>query len=128
VPLGSMAQATARGALPLVLGALCGVLCERSGVINVAIEGQILTGAFAGALIGTIAASAWAGLIAAAVGGGFIALLLAVLAIRYPVDQVVLRVVLNLFAPGLTGLLLTQLMQQHGDKYNFPPTVDRESV
>src|SRR3989440_814385 len=122
MPLGSMAQATARGALPLVLGALCGVLCERSGVINVAIEGQILTGAFAGALIGTIAASAWAGLIAAAVGGVFIALLLAVLAIRYLVDQVVLGVVLNLFALGLTGFLFTQLMQQHGDKYNFPPT------
>jgi ABC-type uncharacterized transport system permease subunit len=122
MPLGSMAQATVRGALPLVLGALCGVLCERSGVINVAIEGQLLTGAFAGALVGTVAASAWMGLIAAAVGGVFIALLLAVLAIRYLVDQVVLGVVLNLFALGLTGFLFTQLMQQHGDKYNFPPT------
>jgi simple sugar transport system permease protein len=122
MPLGSMVQATVRGALPLVLGALCGVLCERSGVINVAIEGQLLTGAFAGALVGTVAASAWLGLVAAAVGGLFIALLLAVLAIRYLVDQVVLGVVLNLFALGLTGFLFTQLMQRHGDKYNFPPT------
>jgi general nucleoside transport system permease protein len=98
------------------------VLCERSGVINVAIEGQLLTGAFAAALVGTIAASAWAGLLAAVVGGAFIALLLAVLAIRYLVDQVVLGVVLNLFALGLTGFLFTQLMQQHGDQFNFPPT------
>jgi general nucleoside transport system permease protein len=122
MPLGSTAQATVRAALPLVFGALCGVLCERSGVINVAIEGQLLTGAFAGALVGTMAASVWLGLIAAAVGGVFIAALLAVLAIRYLVDQVVLGVVLNLLALGLTGFLFTQLMQQHGDRYNFPPT------
>jgi simple sugar transport system permease protein len=122
MPLGSTAQSTVRAALPLVFGALCGVLCERSGVINVAIEGQLLTGAFAAALVGTVAASAWAGLAAAAVGGVFIALLLAVLAIRYLVDQVVLGVVLNVLALGLTGFLFTQLMQQHGDKYNFPPT------
>ncbi len=122
MPLGSTAQATVKAALPLVLGALCGVLCERSGVINVAIEGQLLTGAFMAALVGTVAASAWAGLVAAAVGGVFIAVLLAVLAIRYLVDQVVLGVVLNVLALGLTGFLFTQLMQQHGDKYNFPPT------
>ena len=122
MPLGSMAQATVKAALPLVFGALCGVLCERSAVINVAIEGQLLTGAFMAALVGTVAASAWAGLVAAALGGVFIALLLAVLAIRYLVDQVVLGVVLNVLALGLTGFLFTQLMQQHGDKYNFPPT------
>jgi simple sugar transport system permease protein len=121
MPLANMGQVTVKAALPLVLGALAGVLCERTGVINVAIEGQLLTGAFAGALVGTLAASAWAGLIAAAVGGLFIALLLAVLAIRYLVDQVVLGVVLNLFALGLTGFLFTQLMQPHGDKYNEPP-------
>src|SRR5438034_683242 len=105
------------GATFVVLGALCGVLCERSAVINVAIEGQLLTGAFMAALVGTVAASAWAGLVAAAVGGVFIAVLLAVLAIRYLVDQVVLGVVLNVLALGLTGFLFTQLMQQHGDKY-----------
>src|SRR6266511_3864360 len=72
----------------------------------------------------TVAASAWLGLVAAALGGVFIAALLAVLAIRYLVDQVVLGVVLNVLALGLTGFLFTQLMQQHGDKYNFPPTFD----
>ena len=121
MPLGNMGQVTVKAALPLVLGALAGVLCERTGVINVAIEGQLLTGAFAGALVGTMAASTWAGLVAAAVGGLFIALLLAVLAIRYLVDQVVLGVVLNVFALGLTGFLFTQLMQPYGDRYNNPP-------
>jgi general nucleoside transport system permease protein len=121
MPLGNMGQLTVRAALPLVFGAMAGVLCERTGVINVAIEGQLLTGAFAGAFFGTVAASTWIGLISAAVGGLFIALLLAVLAIRYLVDQVVLGVVLNLLALGLTGFLFTQLMQPYGDRYNQPP-------
>jgi simple sugar transport system permease protein len=121
MPLGNMGQGTVKTALPLVFGALAGVLCERTGVINVAIEGQLLSGAFAAAFVGTIAGSTWAGLLAAAFGGLFIALLLAVLAIRYLVDQVVLGVVLNLFAAGLTGFLFTQLMQPHGDEFNQPP-------
>ena len=122
LPLGTLARGTVLAALPLIFGAMGGVLCERSGVINVAIEGQLLTGAFAGALFGTIFASVWAGLVAAAIGGLFISALLAVLAIRYLVDQVVLGVVLNLFALGLTGFVFTQLMAQHQDQYNFPPT------
>src|SRR5256885_1125483 len=105
MPLGSTAQATVKAALPLVFGALCGVLCERSAVINVAIEGQLLTGAFMAALVGTVAASAWAGLVAAALGGVFIALLLAVPAIRYLRRPGGLGVVLNVLPLGLARLL-----------------------
>jgi general nucleoside transport system permease protein len=119
LPLGQLSRATVKAALPLIFGAIAGVLCERSGVINVAIEGQLLTGAFAGALFGTIFTSSWIGLLAAGIGGLFIAALLAVLAIRYLVDQVVLGVVLNLFALGLTGFVFTQLMAPHQDEYNF---------
>lgn len=108
-------------ALPLVLGALAGVLGERSGVVNVAIEGQFLMGAFAGALIGTMAGSVWAGLISAAVGGVIIAAILAVLSIRYLVDQTVVGIVLNLFALGITGFLYERLMQPDAVKYNAPP-------
>jgi ABC-type uncharacterized transport system permease subunit len=121
MPLGDVAQGTINLALPLILGALAGVLCERSGVVNVAIEGQFLTGAFAGALVATVFTSAWIGLVASMVGGLFIAALLAVLAIRYLVDQVVLGVVLNVFALGLTGFLYDQLMQPHAADYNNPP-------
>jgi len=81
LPLGELSRATVKAALPLIFGAIAGVLCERSGVINVAIEGQLLTGAFAGALFGSIFASSWAGLVASALGGLFISALLAVLAI-----------------------------------------------
>jgi ABC-type uncharacterized transport system permease subunit len=87
------------------------VLCEPSGVVNVAIEGQLLAGAFGGALVGTIAASAWIGLSGAILGGVLISALLAWFSIRYLVDQVVLGVVLNLIALGLTGFLYEQVMR-----------------
>ncbi|AVT36693.1 ABC transporter permease [Plantactinospora sp. BB1] len=121
MPLVNIVRGTFILALPLIFGALAGVLCERSGVVNVAIEGQLLMGAFAGALVGTIAASAWIGLIAAALGGALISLLLAVFTIRYLVDQVVMGIVLNLFAVGLTGFLYERLMQPEAAKYNQPP-------
>jgi len=121
MPLVNIVRGTFILAVPLIFGALAGVLCERSGVVNVAIEGQLLMGAFAGALIGTMAASAWAGLFAAAIGGAFISLLLAIFTIRYLVDQVVMGIVLNLLALGLTGFLYERLMQTDQAKYNQPP-------
>ncbi|MEU4618770.1 ABC transporter permease [Actinoplanes sp. NPDC023801] len=121
MPLVDTTDGTLQLALPLILGALAGVLGERSGVVNVAIEGQFLMGAFAGALVGTMATSVWAGLISAAVGGVIIAAILAVLSIRYLVDQTVVGMVLNLFALGITGFLYERLMQPDAQTYNQPP-------
>ncbi len=121
LPLVDTASGTLELALPLILGALAGVLGERSGVVNVAIEGQFLMGAFFAALIGTMATSVWAGLVSAAVGGLLIAAMLAVLAIRFLVDQVVVGIVLNLFALGVTGFLYERLMQPDAQQYNSPP-------
>ncbi len=121
MPLGSSASLTVQAALPLILGALAGVLCERSGVINVAIEGQFLTGAFLAAFFGTVAMSAWFGLVAAIIGGGLVASLLAVLAIRYQVEQVVLGVVINLLMLGLTSFLYQQVMQPDAASFNAAP-------
>ncbi|WP_212986385.1 ABC transporter permease [Actinoplanes auranticolor] len=121
LPLVDTASGTLELAVPLVLGALAGVLGERSGVVNVAIEGQFLMGAFGAALVGTMATSVWAGLLSAAVGGLLIAALLAVLAIRYLVDQVVVGIVLNLLALGMTGFLYERLMQTDAPSYNQPP-------
>jgi general nucleoside transport system permease protein len=121
LPLVGLAQQTLFLAVPLILGSLAGVLGERSGVINVAIEGQLLMGAFCGALFGSIAASAWVGLIAASLGGLAVGAILAVLAIRYLVDQVVLGVVLNVFAMGITGYLYDRFMQPNTEAYNNPP-------
>jgi general nucleoside transport system permease protein len=109
--------------VPLILGALCGVMCERSGVINVAIEGQMLAGAWAAALIGTVI-GATAGIVAGAFAGALIGWLLAVFAIRYLVNQVVLGVVLNVFAAGLTGFFYDAFMQPHQQSLNEPPLLD----
>jgi simple sugar transport system permease protein len=123
MPLANLAQGSLVLALPLIFGGLSGVLCERSGVINIAIEGQFIMGAFAAAMVATLAASVWAGILAAAVGGLLIAALLAVLAIRYLVDQVVVGVVLNVFALGVTGFLYEQLMARDAARYNQPSAV-----
>jgi simple sugar transport system permease protein len=106
--------------VPLTLGALSGVLCERAGVINVAIEGQFLVAAFAGAMVGSATQTLWYGLIAGVVIGGLMGALLAVLAIRYQVDQIVVGVVLNLFALGLTGFLTDRVLIPHQATFNSP--------
>ncbi|ASW56739.1 ABC transporter permease [Plantactinospora sp. KBS50] len=121
MPLVNILRGTFLLALPLIFGALAGVLCERSGVVNVGIEGQLLMGAFSGALFGSITQNVWIGLVAAAIGGALISLLLAFLAIRYLVDQVVIGIVINLLAVGLTGFLYERLMQPDAQRYNSAP-------
>ncbi|MEV4809642.1 ABC transporter permease [Micromonospora avicenniae] len=121
MPLVNIIRGTFILALPLIFGALAGVLCERSGVVNVAIEGQLLMGAFSGALFGSISGNVWVGLVAAAIGGAFISLLLAVFSIRYLVDQTVMGIVLNLLAVGVTGFLYERLMQTNAARYNSAP-------
>jgi simple sugar transport system permease protein len=106
--------------IPYVLGALAGIVCERSGVINIAIEGQMLVGAFAGALFASSADNLGIGLLAAVLGGALIAVLLAVFAIRYLVNQVILGVVLNALALGLTNLGFHSIMAgpKNAEQYN----------
>jgi general nucleoside transport system permease protein len=114
-------------AVPLILGALCGVMCERSAVINVAIEGQMLAGAWASALIGTLL-GVTAGLFAGAFAGAMLGALLAVFAIRYLVNQVVLGVVLNVLAAGLTGFFYDVFMQPNPESYNQPPLLENHKI
>jgi simple sugar transport system permease protein len=120
VDLVGALQQSIFAATPLILGALAGIVCERSGVINVAIEGQLLVGAFAGALAASVAGSVGVGIVVAALAGGLIGALLAVFAIRYLVNQVVLGVVVNALALGLTGYLYHALMQADAQTYNSP--------
>ena len=72
IDLIGLLQQTIFLAVPLILGCMAGVLCERSGVINVAIEGQMLIGAFAGALFGTVAHNLGVGVLAAMIAGGLV--------------------------------------------------------
>jgi simple sugar transport system permease protein len=111
--LVNLLQGTLSASIPLILGALAGCMCERSGVINIAIEGQLLVGSFAGALFASALGGLWVGLIAGSLAGGLVGLLLAVLAITFLMDQIILGVVLNVLALGITDYLYDRLMAQN---------------
>lgn len=102
---GALALAT-----PLIFGALGGVIGERAGVVNIAIEAQLLAGAFTAAIVGSATGTPWAGLIAAMVAGVLVALILGVFAITYYVDQVIVGVVLNVLVIGVTTFLFRQVL------------------
>jgi len=115
IPLNiiNLMQGTLISSIPLVLGALAGCLCERSGVINIAIEGQLLFGAFTAAIVASAFGGLWVGLIAGSLAGGLVGLALAVFAITFLMDQIILGVVLNVLALGLTDYLYDRLMAQN---------------
>lgn len=104
----SMLQAALRTATPIVLAALGGILAERSGVINIALEGIMLVAAYAGFIVGVLTGSTWMGLAGALVCGALVAALHALLCIRYKTNQVISGVVINIFAAGLTGYFYRQ--------------------
>jgi simple sugar transport system permease protein len=108
--------------IPIMLGAITGVICSRSGVINIAIEGQLLLGAFCAAIATSASGSLLLGLVCGSLAGSLVGSLLAVFAIAYVVDQVVLGVVLNALILGLTGYLYNSLLVPYGDTLNNPAT------
>jgi simple sugar transport system permease protein len=108
-------------AVPLVFGSLSGVLCERSGIVNIAIEGQLLMGAFSAAVGATVTRNVYAGLIAAAIAGALVSLVLAVVSIKYLVNQIIVGVVLNVLVVGLTNFLFSTLLTANPDGLNKPP-------
>lgn len=121
---------TVRTATPIILGALAGVMCERAGVINIAIEGQFLMGAFFASVASSMAYSAEMGLVGGILAGVAMAALLGVFAMRYQVNQVVLGVVLVALATGLTSFLLSQIPDDPDIKQylNEPLVLERVAV
>ncbi len=108
--LTSQFNLTLEYATPLLFGVLAGVLSERAGVVNIAIEGMFLTAAFAASISYSLTQSFVAGLIAAALAGAMMAAVLAVFALKYLVEHVIIGVVVNLLATGLTGFIYQQLV------------------
>ncbi|HWI43411.1 MAG TPA: ABC transporter permease [Nocardioides sp.] len=125
VPVVGLLGGSVALAVPLVFGALGGVLGERAGVVNIAIDGQLLFGAFAAALVGSMVGSSWVGLGAAMLAGALVALVLGFFAIRYFVDQVIVGVVLNVLVIGLTSFLFSQVMTKDAPGLNSPPHFER---
>jgi simple sugar transport system permease protein len=108
-------------AVPLVFGSLSGVLCERSGIVNIAIEGQLLMGAFSAAVGATVAQNVYVGLISAAIAGALVSLVLALVSIKYLVNQIIVGVVLNVLVVGLTNFLFSTLLTEDPEGLNKPP-------
>ena len=108
--LAGILQTTLQRSVPITFGAMSGILCERAGVVNIAIEGMLLAAAFTSAVIASATANPWIGIVAGIVTGGLIAALLAVLAIRYLVDQIIAGVVINILVVGITSFLANRVL------------------
>ena len=109
-------------AVPIILGALGGVMSERVGVVNIAIEGQLLTGAFMAAVVGTLTQNLWIGTIAAVVTSAILSMALASLAIKYLVDQIIIGVLINVLVIGVTNFLYSEWLASNGEAANYPGT------
>jgi simple sugar transport system permease protein len=109
-------------AIPIVFGGMAGVMSERVGVVNIAIEGQLLTGAFVAAVVSTLTGNLYWGLLSAMVAGSLVSVVLAVFAVRYLVDQIIVGVVLNVLVIGVTNFLYSQWLTQDAATTNAPGT------
>ena len=121
VPFTGLLQGGLILAVPLIYGSLAGLVCERSGVINIAIEGQLLGSAFIAGIAGSLLQNAWYGLLVAPFAGALVSLLLAVFAIKYRIDQVILGFVINVLIIGLTSFAAQRFLTQDPDKWNSSP-------
>lgn len=121
VSLVSLLNGAVLLSVPMIFGSMGGLLCERSGIVNIAIEGQLLLGAFTAVLIGSITKNPWAGLVAAIIGGMLVSALLAIFAIKYLVDQVIVGVVVNVLVSGLTGFFFTRVLEPNAPTLNSAP-------
>lgn len=102
-------------AVPITLGALSGVLCERAGVVNIAIEGMMLMSAMVAALIASITKSLWIGLFSGIVTGALMAWILGVLSIKYKTNQIISGTVINILATGMTSYISAKFLQVYED-------------
>jgi simple sugar transport system permease protein len=124
---------TLRAAIPLILGALSGILCERTGIVNIGIEGMMLSGAFA-AFTAKVATNEWpllssllVGVSAALLVGGLMGLLHAILSIRYRVNQIISGTVIIILASGFTAYLFDRDAVAIG-KFNAVPILGLSDI
>lgn len=118
IPLTELLLGSVALSVPLIFGSMCGLICERSGVINIAIEGQLLFGAFAAAVAATYFTQPYLGLIAAPIAGAMVGALLAWFAVMYRVNQIIVGVVLNTLILGITGFFYATVLTQDSATWN----------
>ena len=124
VPVAFIAGQALVLAVPIILGAMGGVMSERVGVVNIAIEGQLLTGAFMAAVVSSITDNQIIGLVSAVVTAALLSVILAVFAIKYLAQQIIVGVVLNVLVIGITNFLYQQLLTEDSENLNFPGTLE----
>lgn len=112
--------------VPITCGGLTGLMCERVAIVNIGIEGQLLSAAFVGTIVGSTLGS-WAGLIGAMSIGALLGAVLAVLVIKYQVDQIIAGVVINIFALGMTSFLATRVLGPN-PQFNAPDRFTKISI
>jgi simple sugar transport system permease protein len=125
--LAGMLSSSVAMAVPITLGAFSGILCERAGVVNIAIEGMMLMGAMVGALVASATDSIWLGLLFGILASVLLAALHAVLSIRYKIDQIISGTVINIFSTGMTSFISEKFLQTNQD-LNNPPMFARVEI
>jgi simple sugar transport system permease protein len=128
IPFTGLLQGAIMLSVPLIFGSLSGLLCEKSGVINIAIEGQLLFSAFASAVVASLTKNIFLGLLAAPIAGALVSLILAYFSIKYKVDQVIIGFVINILVLGLTNFFYTTLLIPYEDKWNFAGSFSTISI
>ncbi len=124
IPLTSLLVGGLALSVPLIFGALSGVMCERTGVINIAIEGQLLGGAFMAAVVASIVGNPYVGVLAAPIAGALVGLLLVFFSVKYWVDQIIVGVVLNVLVLGLTTFFFSTVLTENPElnqRFRLPP-------
>lgn len=106
--------ATIRMAVPIALAAMGGAFSERSGVVNIGLEGMMLAGAFSGVLACQITGSPWLGVLFAIIGGGLVGAIHALLTVGLKADHVVTGVGINILASGTTTWLMQVIWRRKG--------------
>jgi general nucleoside transport system permease protein len=109
--MGGLLKTSLIKAVPLTLGALSGILCERAGVVNIAIEGMMLLGAFTAAFVGSITHNMWIGVASAIAAGLLLGVIHAVLSITYKSNQIISGTVINILATGVTSYFSAKYLQ-----------------
>jgi len=99
---------------PILLACMGGLLSERTGVINFALEGMMLMGAFFAVWLTFLSGSPWIGLLGGAAGGILIGLMHSLICLRFRANQIVSSIALNLLAAGVSGMLLNEVFQVYG--------------
>ena len=109
--LAGMLSSAVLLAVPITLGAFSGILAERCGIINIAIEGMMLMASMTAAIAGSVTKNVWLGLLGGILSAVLLALILGVLSIKYKVNQTISGTVINIFSTGMTAFISQKFLQ-----------------